>query len=384
MIPKERIFLKGDVMNALNIQKKINTPKLGSPVMLQIAINKLNYNLRTQNKTEHKSQAKKEVFFPYLDENGITTVFDLGDTFDRRKYINYVSLQRGKEFLFDELAKRKIDFHALIGNHDTYYSNVIDVNSMNLLLQEYPTFKLYQDLGEHLTLGSTKFLMLPWISKENAEKNLQIVAESDANILMGHLEVKGFEMMKGAPAVSHGMSSDLFSRYEMVLSGHYHTKSSRDHIHYRGVPYEITWADYADQKYFHVLDTATRELSAIKNPLTLFNRIVYDDIAQDYSNPNVGHLRNTYVRIVVANKKDPYVFDKYIDAINSIEPFDLKIVESFTEYAADAIDDSAIEVSDTPSLLNTYVDAIETDLDKNRIKSKLHELYTEAQLLDGI
>jgi len=66
MIPKERIFLKGDVMNAVNIQKKINIPnKLGSPVMLQIAINKLNYNLRTQNKTEHKSQPKKDVFFPY-------------------------------------------------------------------------------------------------------------------------------------------------------------------------------------------------------------------------------------------------------------------------------------------------------------------------------
>jgi len=64
MIPKERIFLKGDVMNALNIQKKINTPKLGG-VMLQIAINKLNYNLRTKTKTKHKSKAKKDVFFPY-------------------------------------------------------------------------------------------------------------------------------------------------------------------------------------------------------------------------------------------------------------------------------------------------------------------------------
>ena len=52
-------------MNALNIQKKINTPKLGSPVMLQIATNKLNYNLRTQSKTEHKLQPKKDVFFPY-------------------------------------------------------------------------------------------------------------------------------------------------------------------------------------------------------------------------------------------------------------------------------------------------------------------------------
>jgi len=65
MIPKERIFLKGDVMNVLNIQKKINIPKIVSPVMLQIAISKLNYNLRTQNKTENKSQPKKDVFFPY-------------------------------------------------------------------------------------------------------------------------------------------------------------------------------------------------------------------------------------------------------------------------------------------------------------------------------
>ena len=67
---------------------------------------------RGDSKVFHEVQRKffQEVFFPYLDENGITTVFDLGDTFDRRKYINYVSLQRGKEFLFDELAKRKIDF----------------------------------------------------------------------------------------------------------------------------------------------------------------------------------------------------------------------------------------------------------------------------------
>jgi protein involved in sex pheromone biosynthesis len=64
MIPKERIFLKGDVMNAMYIQKKTNTPKLGG-IMLQLAINKLNYNLRTQNKAEHKSKPKKDVFFPY-------------------------------------------------------------------------------------------------------------------------------------------------------------------------------------------------------------------------------------------------------------------------------------------------------------------------------
>jgi len=165
-----------------------------------------------------------EVFFPYLDEHGITTVFDLGDTFDRRKYVNYLSLKRGREFLFDEIAKRNIDFHALIGNHDTYYTNTNDVNSMKLLLQEYPSFKLYEDKAEHLQLGSTKFLMLPWISKENAEYNLDMVANSDANVVMGHLEMKGFEMMKGS-VCAHGLDLKLFKNFENVYSGHFHHPS---------------------------------------------------------------------------------------------------------------------------------------------------------------
>ena len=52
-------------MNALNIRKNQYAPSLGSKVALQIAMNKLSYNLRLQNKVEHKSKPKKDVFFPY-------------------------------------------------------------------------------------------------------------------------------------------------------------------------------------------------------------------------------------------------------------------------------------------------------------------------------
>ena len=106
--------------------------------MKKAIVSDINIGARGDSRVFPEVQRKffQEVFFPYLDEHNITTVFDLGDTFDRRQYIKYVSLQRGKEFLFDELAKRNIDFHALIGNHDTYYSNMNDVNSMNPLLQE--------------------------------------------------------------------------------------------------------------------------------------------------------------------------------------------------------------------------------------------------------
>ena len=37
-------------------------------------------------------------FFPYLTENNITTVIDLGDTFDRRKYVNFHTLHQVKQF----------------------------------------------------------------------------------------------------------------------------------------------------------------------------------------------------------------------------------------------------------------------------------------------
>ena len=76
----------------------------------------LHFGARGDSRVFHEVQRKffQEVFFPYLDENGITTVFDLGDTFDRRKYVNFVSLQKCREFFFDELDKREIDFHCLI------------------------------------------------------------------------------------------------------------------------------------------------------------------------------------------------------------------------------------------------------------------------------
>jgi DNA repair exonuclease SbcCD nuclease subunit len=146
---------------------------------------------------DHQEKFFKEVFFPYLDENDIKIVFDLGDTFDRRKYINYVSLKRGKEFFFDELAKRGIEYHALVGNHCTYYTNTNDVNSMNLLLREYDNFHIYEDGCKEITIGSTKFLMVPWINNTNYKEMLQQIRESDAHICMGHFSIQGFEMDKG-------------------------------------------------------------------------------------------------------------------------------------------------------------------------------------------
>ena len=320
-----------------------------------------------------------ECFFPYIDEHGIDTVFDLGDTFDRRKYINYVSLSRGKHMLFDQLAQRNIDFHALIGNHDTYYTNVNEINSMKLLLQEYPNFNLYEDEAKEIGLGGTKFLMLPWINKGNSERNFEIIKNSDANVVMGHLEVIGMEMMKGI-LNSHGVNKDTFGHFENVYSGHFHHPSRYGNIEYLGAPYEMTWSDYQGSRGFHVFDTETREMIKIENPFRLFHKLEYDDegmTIDDVAQLNTDVLNNTYVKVIVKNRTNAYIYDLFMNRLNDVA-VDVKAIDDALNLESAGVDDILDETKDTKEILHNYIDSLETTVSIKDIKDVIDELYQEA------
>ena len=149
-------------------------------------------------------------------------------------------------------------------------------------------------------------------------------------------------------------------------------KSSRD------IPYICKF----DPKHFHILDTSTRELTAIKNPHTLFYRITYDDSKTDYNSFDFTPVDKKFVKVVVINKKDSYSFDRFIDRIQDQDILELKIAENFNEFLGENVEDSEISVDDTSTLLYTYIDAVDTDLDKDRIKKQVSNLMTEAQTLE--
>ena len=75
------------------------------------------------------------VFFPTLEKEGIDTVIHMGDIFDSRKSIDYQSLEWSKQVVFEPLRKYKV--YAITGNHDCYYKNTNNVNSPELLLNDY-------------------------------------------------------------------------------------------------------------------------------------------------------------------------------------------------------------------------------------------------------
>jgi len=321
-----------------------------------------------------------EFFFPQLVEQDIKTICHLGDVFDRRKYINFNTLQSCKRYFFDKAASLGIDVHMIPGNHDTYFKNTNDVNSPNLLLGGYDNVTLYQEATE-IMLDREKVLFLPWICGENYDETIKAIQGTDAKTCFGHFEFAGYDMLPGMPNL-HGMDPSSVSMFDLVVSGHFHHRHSRGNITYMGNPYEITWSDYNDPRGFAVYDTVKRDLTYSDNPFRLFHKIYYNDNdfegVNDISNFDFNAIVGGCVKLIVSKKTDFTRFDHFVDKLYTCNLIDLKIIEDFSEFEDEALGED-IDLEDTMTLLKDYVDQVETDLDKHRVKNLLQSLYIEAQ-----
>lgn len=321
-----------------------------------------------------------ETFFPYLIKEDIKTICHLGDVFDRRKYINYNTLQSCKKYFFDKARDLDIEVHMVPGNHDTYYKNTNKINSPKLLLGEYDNINIYEGPTE-IQLDREKVLFLPWICADNYEHTMETIDTTDAKTCFGHFEFVGFELYRGMPNV-HGMDASIFNQFDLVVSGHFHHRHSRGNVTYMGNPYEITWSDYDDVRGFAIYDTVKRALSYNNNPFKLFHKIYYDDShfegVNDISNFNFASIDSGCVKLIVSKKTDFTRFDHFVDKLYQCNLIDLKIIEDFSEFEDEALGED-INLEDTMTLLKEYVDSVETDLSKQKIKNLLQSLYVEAQ-----
>lgn len=319
-----------------------------------------------------------EVFFPYLKQKNIHHVIQLGDVFDRRKFVNFQTLSNSKKYFFDPLNK---DFTTwmLVGNHDIYYKNTNEVNSLDLLLEGYNNITVVNKPTE-VQFDGTDILLLPWISPDNNNEVLDKVRSTSAQIVCGHLELTGFEMYRGQ-LMDHGMDPSIFSKFDIVLSGHYHHRSNARNITYVGTPYEMTWADFNDQKGFHIFDTDTRELEFISNPFTMFHKLHYDDLNQPITycdSWDLTELPGTFVKLIVRNKTNTLWFDTLIDRLEKAGIADLQVVEDHFHLDLESDDEIISQAEDTLTILKRYCEQIDSTADKKKLEVLLRNLYSEA------
>lgn len=322
----------------------------------------------------HISFFEKQLI-PYLKDNDIKTIIQLGDIFDKHKALNFHIYHMWKERVFDVLQKMGVSLYILIGNHDVYFRNDNKVNSPKLILEEFNNITIVEDIAE-LYFDDVLTLLVPWINASNEKRFMNFIeTKSQATVCMGHFEFVGFEMDKGNKA-EVGMSVKPFNHFDAVYSGHYHHRSVKGNITYTGVPYQITWSDFGSEKGFYVWDTSTNKSKFVVNKHEIFAKIVYDGEAPTL---DFTTFKNKIVRVIVIKKTSQEDFENFIAELEKADTVEVKVQE---EWSTDNQQNESSDTSpdSTNEILNNYIDGLTLDpvIEKSILKQKIMALYVES------
>jgi DNA repair exonuclease SbcCD nuclease subunit len=314
-------------------------------------------------------------FLPECEKQNIDTVFHLGDLMDRRKFVNFNTLNQVRERFIEKLQERNIKMYCLIGNHDTYYKNTNQVNSLTELFGERYDCFIPVNSPMDISIGGKVFGLVPWINKENKQECEDFLKNSDADIMCGHFELSGYEVLRGVK-FEGGMNDNLLRRFGEVWSGHFHMRHKKNNVRYLGTPYQITFSDLHEQKGFYVYDTESGELDCIENVEKMFLHIDYTD---EINIDDLSEYENKYIKMFVRKKTSQTKLDAFVDNLYDAKVGSLTIIEDDDSIIEDT--DVADMSLDTLSLIykeaEDFYETIE-GINVSKLKRLIQEIYMEA------
>lgn len=220
-------------------------------------------------------------------------------------------------------------------------------------------------------------LLLPWIPTDNKQEWIDALKHTSSKVLMAHLDIQGFYMTSGFIS-EEGLTKKSLSKFDIVLSGHYHLKQSEGNIHYLGTQYEMNWDDFKQPKGFHVFNTDTLELTFIPNHDRLHYHIVYDNNKIDKDNVS---YENKIIKVIIKNKDDPIEFEDFMNNLYMEKPSEVKVVDEYLITANTTVPEVDVNITDTKSIIKNYISDWDSPINKDQITKYMLSLYDEASLI---
>lgn len=299
-------------------------------------------------------------------ERHIKTFIHLGDFFDNRKHISLKTLEKAVH-IGDLLSETFDESYILIGNHDTHTKNSLYPTSLsvfsnheNIYLIDMPT-----------VIGNIR--LFPWLIEAHHLKFLQ---ECPEKIVMGHFEMNGIKLgVSGNMSEKHSLSLSDFSRFDKVLSGHFHLKGSYGNIEYIGNPYHMNFNDGGDRG-FYIFDDETLEMEFIKfegYPKFISYVARIDDVLFD------GEFTGDIIRLIFKEDFGITENTRIVEKIKNMNPVGLFIRYDFSSNKEGS--DSVLDVKmDSLEMIHQhYIDGciFPENINKSLLKSILEKIYKE-------
>lgn len=327
---------------------------------------------------------------PTIDKEDIDQLCILGDLFHERILISSY-IKNAVFCVFDFLLEKhpKLEINVLIGNHDIFYKKSLSVTSLRMFFDYHERLNIIRT-AEEFDLDGCKTIMFPWLCENSKEHKqfMSIVNEYEEtgkkqyDLCLGHFEVHGFEVVRGVKfegniKVSH------FEAFKDVFSGHFHLRQKTGNLQYLGCPYEMTWADYADQKGMTIFDTKTRKTTFIQNKKSPQHIKLHVSKIKD-NKKLLAKAKNCYTKFFI----DEVISDddrlEYETILVGYNPRELSIIDEVEGVVVDDEDvdiDTEFEGNELNYMIE-YMESIEfedNDIPDNELKMYANELYIRAQ-----
>lgn len=308
-----------------------------------------------------------------LKKDKIRDIIISGDFFHYRDEIAVNTL----DFVNDLLREWK-DFNIimLVGNHDAYYKDKSDVNSL-AILDGWDNITILEKPTTVSLLGNT-VTFCPWGTTLNQ------IPKSD--IIFGHFEISSFKQNVTTICTSGFNSNDILSKAPLVISGHFHLRDERKYdngrILYLGNPYQMDFGDVDNTKGYYVLDLTDRSYQFFRNTVSPeHKKITLSELVKIGSlTPAVKkQFKNNFVKFSVDKNISPDEIDIVLNKFMSLKPVNIVLdyVINFNKYKIDEEVIKDFSGVDVTTAIEEFVNMLEIEY-KDEIAQHTIELYKKC------
>jgi DNA repair exonuclease SbcCD nuclease subunit len=290
-------------------------------------------------------------------KSNIKEVVHLGDFFHNRKSVNTKTIDIAHN-IAQSLDKLKV--YMIVGNHDCYFKNTLEPTSLRIF-EKYEHIKI---VGKPMEIDDD-VILVPWATP---------IPKTKCKFCLGHFAINGFHMNDNY-VCKEGMETSDFSKFNVVLSGHFHTPSRINNIIYLGSPYAQTFHDAGGERGFYVFNEDEIIDYHIYNGAPKF--IKYNtSVKLDEKN-----ITGNVVKIIF--DKD-YGTNKNQDIIdNVIKHKPLSFTIDFTKVSITEEDGKSqeIQMENKKDIINNYIDmkTLPENINKPTLKGMFEKIMKEAE-----
>ena len=141
---------------------------------MKVAITDQHFGARKSSRVFHDFLKFYDGVLSNTGERGITTVFDLGDTFDNRRQIDLWAAKWAREKYYNRLQEMNVEVHAVV----KIIQHTSKIQTASILLTtclENMKMSIHILRPTEVTIGGLPILFIPWINNENSETTYQLI-----------------------------------------------------------------------------------------------------------------------------------------------------------------------------------------------------------------